>query len=68
MTTPAHAPNLLQRRPAETTGSLAGAVAVLLYVLLGIDDETVLGALVVVVGALPAIVTQAVEQVRRARE
>lgn len=64
---PPNTPNVLQRRPAETTGSLAGAVAVLLYVLLGVDDETVLAALVIVVGAIPALVTQAVEWWRRTR-
>jgi hypothetical protein len=48
-----------KRRPAETAG-LAGAVGVLAGHLLGIDDPTVLAALAVVVGAIPAAVTWAV--------
>jgi hypothetical protein len=53
-----------RRRPAETAG-LAGAVAVLVAYFAGVNDPAVLAALVVVIGAVPALVTGAVELVRR---
>jgi hypothetical protein len=48
-----------KRRPAETAG-LAGALAVLIGYVAGIDNPAVLAALAVVVGAVPAVVTYAV--------
>lgn len=52
-------------RPAESAGGLAAAVAVLIVYALGIDDPGVFAALTVVVGAVPAAVTFAVNLVRR---
>jgi energy-converting hydrogenase Eha subunit B len=55
---------LVRNRPAET-GSLAAALAVLICYLLGVDDPGVLAALVVVVGALPSVITWIVELVKK---
>jgi len=57
-------PNTAQRRPAESAG-LAGAIAVLIGYLLGVDDPAVLAALAIVVGAVPAAVTTLVVLRRR---
>lgn len=51
MTTPTPA-----RRPAET-GSLAGAAAILVGRLVGIDDPNTLVALTVILGFVPAAIT-----------
>lgn len=73
MTTPADAqhqpasppPSLPARRPAETA-AVASAVALLVARLLGVDDADTVTALAIVIGAVPSLVTWAVE-VRRAR-
>jgi hypothetical protein len=54
----------VQERPAET-GGLAAAVAFLVCYFAGIDDPAVLAALIVVAGALPAIITWIVQLRRR---
>ena len=54
----------LRKRPAESAG-LASAVAVLIVTALGLDDPAVFAALVVVVGAVPSLVTYAVELFRK---
>ena len=54
----------LRKRPAESAG-LASAVAVLIVTALGLDDPQVFAALVVVVGAVPAVVTYGVELFRK---
>ena len=59
--------SLPQRRPAEVSG-LAGAVAILLAGLLGVTDPATIVALGVIVGALPAVVTWAVELLRGRRQ
>lgn len=46
----------MKGRPAETT-SAAGAVAVLLAVILGLESVKLVAALTVVVGFIPALVT-----------
>ena len=46
----------VSQRPAET-GAFAGALAVLIAYLLGLDDPGLLAALTVVIGALPGIIT-----------
>lgn len=46
----------MTRRPAET-GGVAGAIALLVAHLLGVDDATVIVALAVVVGFVPAAIT-----------
>jgi hypothetical protein len=56
--------NGIKARPAESTG-FAAAVAVLIGYFLGIHDAAVLAALVVVVGAIPAVVTFIVELTRK---
>lgn len=53
------------RRPAETATGLAAAVAVLICALLSVDDPTIYGALLIVIGALPGIVTWGVELMRK---
>jgi len=45
-----------KHRPAEAAG-LAGAVVVLLAYFLGLDEPSVIVALTLVVGAIPAAVT-----------
>lgn len=55
--------NGVTKHPAESL-SLAAAVAILVVHLFGVDDPDVLGALIVVVGAIPAGVTFAVGIVR----
>ena len=57
-------PGLIQRRPAESVGILAGAVAALLGHLFNWDAETV-GYVTIIVGALPAVVTFVVARSRR---
>lgn len=54
----------MSNRPAESA-ALAAAVAALLAYFLGIDDPTILVALLVVIGALPGVVTWCVESFRR---
>jgi hypothetical protein len=56
-------PQLLEKRPAETI-TAAGAGAILLGWLLGIEDAEVLLALAVVLGGVPAAVTWIVEALR----
>lgn len=46
----------MTRRPAET-GGVAAAIALLVAHLLGVDDATVIVALAVVVGFVPAAIT-----------
>jgi hypothetical protein len=58
---------LPSRRPAET-GGVAGAVAFLILAALGVDNPAVLIALGLVVGAVPAAITWAVELARRSPE
>jgi hypothetical protein len=59
--------NLPRERPAETTAGVAAAVAVLICSLLDVDDPTVLGALVIVIGFIPAAVTWLVVTVKNSR-
>lgn len=54
-------------RPAET-GGLAAALAVLIAYFAGLDDPAVIAALVIVVGALPAVITWCVVKYREAKE
>ena len=51
-------------RPAETA-ALASAVAILIAYFAGLDDPAVMAALVVVVGAVPGIVTWLVVTFRK---
>jgi len=53
----------VRNRPAESAG-VAASVAVLIVTVLGVSDPRVYGALVVVVGFVPAAVTFLVEQAR----
>jgi hypothetical protein len=46
----------VERRPAEASG-VAGAVALLVAHLFGVDDADTIVALAVVVGCIPALVT-----------
>ena len=55
--------SVVGRRPAESAG-LAGAAAIVLADLLGLDDPQVITALAVVVASLPAVVTWLVELAR----
>lgn len=55
--------NLAKRRPAETGGA-AGAVALLLARVLGVDDPDTVYAIGIVVGFLPAGITWLVDTVR----
>jgi hypothetical protein len=57
-------PNIIKTRPAES-GGLAAAVVVLIAYFLGVDDPGVFAALVIVVGALPAVITWIVELVKK---
>lgn len=57
---------LVKDRPAET-GTVAGALAILIAYVLGIDDGTVLIALTVVLGAFPGVITWIVNE-QRARK
>jgi hypothetical protein len=59
--------DLPQRRPAELSG-LAGAVTILVAHLLGVTDPETIVAMGVIVGALPAAVTWAVELIRGRRK
>jgi hypothetical protein len=59
--------NLPARRPAETTAGVAAALAVLICALLDVDDPTIYGALVIVVGFIPTAVTSLVVYVQSAR-
>jgi hypothetical protein len=54
---------VVKERPAET-GAFAGSIAVLISYFLGVDDPAVLAALVVVIGALPGVITGIVNLVR----
>jgi hypothetical protein len=56
--------NGVTSHPAETAG-LAAAVAVLIVSVFSISDPQVYGALIIVVGAVPAAVTFLVELVRK---
>jgi len=55
---------LVESRPAET-GAFAGALAVLICYIAGVDDPGILAALTVVVGALPGIITYIVVLIRK---
>lgn len=55
--------NIVRRRPTETAGA-AGALAVLLVRMLGLEDPDLIVALTVVLGAVPAGVTWMVELAR----
>lgn len=59
----ARTPEIVKNRPAET-GSFTAALAVLISYFLGVDDPAILAALVVVVGALPGVITWIVTLVR----
>ena len=48
---------LVQKRPAETGGAVAGAVAFLIGRLTGVEDTPTLFALSVVVGFVPTAIT-----------
>lgn len=52
--------NVIARRPAET-GGVAGALALLICRLLGVDDADTIVALGIVLGFVPAAITWAVE-------
>jgi hypothetical protein len=54
---------LAARRPAET-GGIAGAVALIIAAALGLDDATLIAAIGVVIGFLPAGITWLVEIIR----
>jgi hypothetical protein len=56
---------LPKSRPAETSAGVAGALAVLLCAIFGVDDPTIYGALVIVIGFIPALVTWIVLRIRR---
>lgn len=56
-------PSILKSRPAET-GGLTAAVAVLIAYFAGVDNPGIIAALVIVVGALPAVITWFVELMR----
>lgn len=56
-------PNIVQRRPAETTTG-AAAIALLIAYFAGLDDTQVVLALSVVIGLLPALVTWLVTLIR----
>jgi hypothetical protein len=56
-------PPVVARRPAEAAG-VAGAVAVLVAYLAGVDDAAVIAAIGVVAGAIPAAVTALVGLLR----
>jgi hypothetical protein len=60
--------SLPRTRPAETTTGVAAALAVLLCAIFDVDDPTIYGALVIVVGFLPAVVTWVVVMVQSQRE
>lgn len=64
VTKPAKTP---ERRPAETAG-VAGAAAILVAHVLGVTDATVVTALAVVLGVVPAAVTWLVTITRRRQE
>jgi len=53
--------NLPVQRPAETTAGVAAALAVLICAVLGVEDTAIYGALVIVIGFLPATVTWIVQ-------
>lgn len=59
-------PPIIQRRPAEVGGGVAGAVAFLIVYALGVEDLAVYGALTVVVGFVPAGITWLVDRFRPA--
>lgn len=56
--------SLPRTRPAETTAGVAAALSVLLCAIFGVDDPVVYGALVIVIGFLPAVITWIVTMVR----
>lgn len=56
--------NGAREHPAETTGTLAGAIAALVVYFGGIDDPAIVVPLIVVIGAVPALVTSLVGLVR----
>lgn len=53
------------QRPAETTAGVAAAVSVLICSLLGVEDPAIYGALVIIVGFIPAAVTWVVTLARK---
>jgi hypothetical protein len=59
--------SLPRTRPAETTTGVAAALAVLLCAIFDVDDPTIYGALVIVVGFLPTAVTTLVVYVQAQR-
>lgn len=46
----------MKGRPAETGGAF-GSIALLLALVLGVDDDTVIAAIGVAVGLVPAVIT-----------
>lgn len=54
----------MKNRPAET-GSVAASIVVLISYLFGLDNQSVLIALTVVIGFIPAAITWVVLLVRR---
>jgi hypothetical protein len=57
-------PTLAAKRPAELSG-VAGAAAILIAALAGVTDPTLIAALGILVGAIPAAVTGLVVLLRR---
>ena len=55
----------IEQRPAETAAGAAGALAVLLCAIFGVTDATIYGALVIVIGFIPSVVTWIVSTIRR---
>jgi energy-converting hydrogenase Eha subunit A len=58
---------MISSRPAETGGA-AGAVAIIVARVLGVEDPTTIAAIGVVVGFVPAAVTFCVEKFGRGRK
>lgn len=59
--------NVVAARPAETTAGAAAALSVLICAIVGVDDPTIYGALVIVIGFIPTVVTSIVVYVHSTR-
>jgi len=55
----------VKKRPAESTAAVAGALAALLGPRVGLSSAEEVAALAIVLGAIPAVVTWAVDAVRK---
>jgi hypothetical protein len=57
--------DLPKDRPAETGTAVAAAIAVIICAILDVDDQDILFAITIIVGAIPGVITWIVNLRRR---